>query len=85
MASATTCHKISSGTSGGEGANDAKANFGEWQAAKFFEFFGTVTRNFHGHIEAAIRSEAAKDGTAKRGERGFASGAAVSHREGFRE
>jgi len=63
----------------GEGANHAKANFRERQAAKFFQFFGSVAGDFGGHVEATVGSEPAQDRASKRGEWSFAGSAAIAH------
>jgi len=63
----------------GEWPDYAKANFRERQAAKLLEFFGSVARDLHGQVEAAIGREA-RGRASQGGERRFARGAAVSHR-----
>jgi hypothetical protein len=66
---------------GGKGPYQTKANFGERKAAKFFEFFGSVSGNFGRHVEPAIGRETAEDRTTKRGEGSFAGSGAVAHWE----
>src|SRR5271157_4984535 len=64
----------------GKWPDHAKTNFREGQAAKFLELFGSVARDLHGQVQAAIGREAAEGRSSQGGERGFAGGAAVSHR-----
>ena len=45
----------------GKRAHETKADFGKRQAAKFLELFGSVAGNFRGHVQAAVRSQAAED------------------------
>ena len=65
--------------------HDAKADFGERQRAKFFQFFRRAPRNFHRHIQSAVGRKPAQHRSAQRRQWRFPRCASVSHAYNFCE
>ena len=59
--------------------HDAEADFGKRQRAKLFQLLRRTPRNFHRHIQSAVRREPAQHRSAQRRQRRFPRCASISH------